>query len=495
MTELRRFLKAPKSQKLTLTLPMDYIQKKSFYAMCPPEMKTLMDELDKMIDQATSDYTSSESWPSIIAVVDKLNSLTDNEVRNETIRMVRMRLAHFSPTVVLSALHLTEALVKNCGRAIRQRISQPKFMQTMELLYKEHHGKVGREHIQISARVLELIQGWGEAFLPHRRDFPGFVDAYHKMCKQGVAFPTQYDASRAPVLSPPRNGGGVPGIPGTEATAPELPLPPPTTSSAFRDLPPEQTFHVANNVLEMVEDMLSESAKEQHANIFANDILLDLYQQLMDLRGRLVQVIDQEASRGGENLDKYLTLNDAIQAAQKVYQQATAKTVAAKTDSPSRKHKAEERDEKVDIEEAILSPKKAVRFEEFEDDDDDPFAAFAQERLKKVTSAVSSPPLSSSLPPEVVSMSTPAISVNNAPVVAPTLPVAAPAPSIPVADLISWDDDVVVQPAPAPVPPPAVPRNPFDDLFPAPPSMPQPVQQPPPPLLGRKASSNPFDMI
>ncbi|RHY19511.1 hypothetical protein DYB32_010217 [Aphanomyces invadans] len=80
MTELRRFLTAPKSQKLTLTLPMDYIQKKSFYAMCSPETKALMDGLEKLIDDATSDYTTAESWPTIMAVVDKLNSLTDNEV-------------------------------------------------------------------------------------------------------------------------------------------------------------------------------------------------------------------------------------------------------------------------------------------------------------------------------------------------------------------------------------------------------------------------------
>ncbi|RQM29795.1 hypothetical protein B5M09_012208 [Aphanomyces astaci] len=80
MTELRRFLSAPKSQKLTLTLPMDYIQKKSYYAMCPPETKAVMDALEKLIDDATSDYTTAESWPTIIAVVDKLNALTDKEV-------------------------------------------------------------------------------------------------------------------------------------------------------------------------------------------------------------------------------------------------------------------------------------------------------------------------------------------------------------------------------------------------------------------------------
>ncbi|RHY46293.1 hypothetical protein DYB26_003075, partial [Aphanomyces astaci] len=288
MTELRRFLSAPKSQKLTLTLPMDYIQKKSYYAMCPPETKAVMDALEKLIDDATSDYTTAESWPTIIAVVDKLNALTDKEVvRHEAIRMVRMRLAHFSPTVVLSALHLTEAIVKNCGKAIRARIAHPKFMNTMDLLYKEHRGKVGHTHLLIVERVLELVQGWGEAFLPYRRDFPGFSDTYHRMCKEGVPFPAQYDASRAPVLSPPRNSAHA-GIP---------------EPNPFRDLSPEDTFHVANNVLEMVEDMLAESAKSNYTDytdIRGNDILIDLHGQLRQLQAHLLVVIERETSQGGK---------------------------------------------------------------------------------------------------------------------------------------------------------------------------------------------------
>ncbi|RLN77818.1 hypothetical protein DYB28_005344 [Aphanomyces astaci] len=227
----------------------------------------------------------------------------------------------------------------------------------MDLLYKEHRGKVGHTHLLIVERVLELVQGWGEAFLPYRRDFPGFSDTYHRMCKEGVPFPTQYDASRAPVLSPPRNSAHA-GIP---------------EPNPFQDLSPEDTFHVANNVLEMVEDMLAESAKSNYTDytdIRGNDILIDLHGQLRQLQAHLLVVIERETSQGGKNLDKYLTLNDAIQAAERLYSTAMTRP----TSSPrNRKHKPDE--------EAMISPNKAARGLEL-DKNDDPFALFALERAK-----------------------------------------------------------------------------------------------------------------
>ncbi|ETV93249.1 hypothetical protein H310_12686 [Aphanomyces invadans] len=370
-----------------------------------------------------------------------------------------------SCAVVLSALHLTEAIVKNCGKSIRTRIAHPKFMSTMELLYKEHRGKVGQSHLLICERVLELIQGWGEAFLPHRRELPGFSDTYHKMCKEGVPFPAQYDASRAPVLSPPRNGTGVPGIPGTEVHVP--PAARPSEPNSFRSLGPDETFHVTNNVLEMVEDMLAESAKSNHVEVLENDILHDLHGQLVQLQQHLLVVIEREASSGSENLDKLLTLNDAIQAAHNMFVAATSSQVAS---SPRRKHKPD-RDEAEDN--AVMSPKKAPRgadvMSKANVPDDDPFAAFAQERVRKQQSVV---------------LNT-AESTHPVPVAAASdAPVAAPA--VVVQDLISWDDrDEVVARAACGVmaghaPPP---RNPFDAF----------VLAVPPPR--RTTSTNPFDLI
>jgi hypothetical protein len=59
---------------------------------------------------------------------------------------------------------------------------------------------------QVVNKTLELIQSWGEAFLPQRRELPLFVDTYHLLKKEGMPFDTQYKADRPPVLAP--TGGG-----------------------------------------------------------------------------------------------------------------------------------------------------------------------------------------------------------------------------------------------------------------------------------------------
>ncbi|OQS01237.1 hypothetical protein ACHHYP_01608 [Achlya hypogyna] len=470
-----------------MTLPLDYIQKKSALALCLPEQRTALEALDKLIDEATSDYATAENWPLIIAVVDKLNAVLDDEVRDEATRMVRMRLANPSTTVVLAALHLVEAIVKNCGRGMRQRIAKPKFMHTMEMLYKEHATKRGRDSLEIQARTLELVQAWGEAFLPFRRDFPGFVDTYHKMRIQGVVFPTQYDTTRAPVLSPPRGQEDNPFAFAAEQVEEETSVP-----NVYKDLGPDETFHVTKNIMDMLEDMLHEASKTHYTTLHDSDILQELATQLKQLDRRLMAIIEQEANRNGNHLEKYLGLNDEVQQTLGHYHEACAMAAKATTalspkrsgPLPARKHKQEVNEAEQDelVAEGTLSPRKAPKTATFtDDDDDDPFAAFAKERVHKVSGpSPSKPPASVAAPlisfdddPIVV---VPQVALAPNAVTEPALRVATK-PVAPAAQddapLIFWDDDV---PAAAPAS-----FNPFDSPKQAPP-------QPP-------TTTNPFDLL
>ncbi|OQS00090.1 long-chain-fatty-acid-CoA ligase [Thraustotheca clavata] len=490
--QFRRFLHASKSSnKLTLTLPLDYIQKKSALALCLPEQRAALEELDKLIDEATSDYSTTENWPNIIAVVDKLNANLDDEVRDEATRMVRMRLANPSTTVVLSALHLVEAIVKNCGKGLRQRIAKPKFMNTLEMLYKEHAQKRGRDSLEIQARTLELIQAWGEAFLPFRRDFPGFVDTYHKMRIQGIHFPAQYDTTRAPVLSPPRGQEGNPFAYAEEQVHEE-------DDSAYKDLGAEDTYYVAKNIMDMLGDMLHECSKTEYRSLKDNDILQDLAAQLKQLHRRLTAVIQQEANKGGTNLEKYLGLNDEIQSTMNIYNEACALAAKHYITSParsssrnstpqSRKHKQEDDNEAqqdVLVAEGTLSPRKAPKTTFDNDDDDDPFAAFAKERVHKIYSSPAKPSPPKPSPPKP---SPPKQIVNDAPLIsfdddliAPIAP-AVNQPVVPATKeekpLIFWDDDIGPTKPVAPVA-----QNPFD--------IPKPIA----PQVSKPVSTNPFDL-
>jgi hypothetical protein len=56
---------------------------------------------------------------------------------------------------------------------------------------------------EVSELCLEIIQAWGEAFLPRSKSFPNFAKTYHELRKEGLPFRPQYDESRVPVFTPP----------------------------------------------------------------------------------------------------------------------------------------------------------------------------------------------------------------------------------------------------------------------------------------------------
>ncbi|CAN0561459.1 unnamed protein product, partial [Laminaria digitata] len=62
--------------------------------------------------------------------------------------------------------------------------------------------KSGRESLAIADQSLDVIQGWGEAFLPRRQEFPLFVQTYHELRAEGLPFSEQYQSDRPPVLDP-----------------------------------------------------------------------------------------------------------------------------------------------------------------------------------------------------------------------------------------------------------------------------------------------------
>jgi hypothetical protein len=52
-------------------------------------------------------------------------------------------------------------------------------------------------------QALDLIQSWGETFLPQSSRMPLFAQTYHELRRDGLPFRRQYDASKVPVLTPP----------------------------------------------------------------------------------------------------------------------------------------------------------------------------------------------------------------------------------------------------------------------------------------------------
>jgi hypothetical protein len=159
--------KMPSKRQLTSTLNQ-LVQQKAVAVLYTPTEVERIKQMTDMIAEATSDFEPDEDWDRILKVVDALSSVRSRAVLKESVRYLKLRLGDPSSRVVILVLTLTESLVKNCGDLVHQEIATESFMSEMEDLYRVHANKRGRESMEIASRVLDMVQAWGEAFLPLR---------------------------------------------------------------------------------------------------------------------------------------------------------------------------------------------------------------------------------------------------------------------------------------------------------------------------------------
>ncbi|RLN59603.1 hypothetical protein BBJ28_00013503 [Nothophytophthora sp. Chile5] len=316
----------PTKRQLTSTLGQ-LVQQKSVAVLYTPTEQERIKQMTEMIAQATSDYEADEDWDRILRVVDALSSVSNRAVYviygrlKESIRYLRLRLGDPSSHVIILALTLTESLVKNCGDLVHLEIATEAFMNEMESLYRvrektfqTHANKRGRESMEIASRVLDMVQAWGEAFLPYRHEFPLFVDTYHNMRKKGVKFPEQYDESKVPVLTSPPAGASASRAAArgsrTSSSRPAASYPAQNTgsidtssfsssSSGLGGLSTLELYRVAMNVSEMFEDMLFEAQKDS-STIGNHGVIEELATQAREIVHRMEGAIPIAVAEGDE---------------------------------------------------------------------------------------------------------------------------------------------------------------------------------------------------
>ncbi|KAG1687005.1 hypothetical protein DVH05_005745 [Phytophthora capsici] len=322
--------KMPSKRALTSTINQ-LVQQKSVAVLYTPTEVERIKKMTDMITEATSDYEADEDWDRILRVVDALSNVSNRAVLKESIRYLKLRLGDPSSRVVILALTLTESIVKNCGDLVHLEIASEPFMNEMEELYRTHANKRGRDSMEIASRVLDMVQAWGEAFLPLRHEFPLFVDTYHNMRKKGIKFPEQYDESKVPVLTPPADApsGGQRGTSNARATSSNQAHGSidtssySNTSSGLGGLSTPELYRVATNVSEMFEDMLYEAQKDV-SSISSHGVMEELAVEVREIVHRMEGAIPIAVAEEDENLEKYLTINDDLHAALKKYDKLVA---------------------------------------------------------------------------------------------------------------------------------------------------------------------------
>ncbi|KAI9914848.1 hypothetical protein PsorP6_007559 [Peronosclerospora sorghi] len=385
--------KMPSTRQLTSTIS-HFVQQKSVAVLYTPTEVERIKQMTEMISQATSEFEEDEDWDRILRVVDAFSSISNRAVLKESIRYLKLRLGDPSSCVVILALTLTESIVKNCGDLVHQEIASEPFMSEMEALYRTHSNRRGRDSMEIASRVLEMIQAWGEAFLPYRHMFPLFVDTYHNMRKKGVKFPDQYDESKVPVLMPSLklSSEGERGAVEWRSVSSNNSHKPKSidtssysnTSSGLGGLSTLELYRVATNVLEMFEDMLYEAQKNASC-IVNSGVMEDLVVELRDIVHRMEGAIPIAVVEEDENLGKYLTVNDELHAALKKYDELLAKRQNA--EAGTFKECKEGSFGEINFidpfgDENVMSPQNHKTGSEFQED---PFADFVRARTSSKT--------------------------------------------------------------------------------------------------------------
>jgi hypothetical protein len=124
--------------------------------------------------------------------------------------VIRKKLRASQHKVVIMALRLLETLTTNCGDYWYMALNDPKMTGDLAGCARKFANKSGADNKDVSDTALDIIQGWGEAFLSRKKQFPNIVELYFNLRKEGLPFKVdrQFDPSRVPIFARPGASAG-----------------------------------------------------------------------------------------------------------------------------------------------------------------------------------------------------------------------------------------------------------------------------------------------
>jgi len=113
-----------------------------------------MESIEALIDKATNKNNVSEDWSTIMEICDEANA----DPRG-TINYLKKKITDNNSNVVLFALTLADALVKNCDIHVRREISSRGFLGLIERQIQNRN-----VHEVVKKKMLYCIKQWDESF-------------------------------------------------------------------------------------------------------------------------------------------------------------------------------------------------------------------------------------------------------------------------------------------------------------------------------------------
>jgi hypothetical protein len=122
--------------------------------------------------------------------------------------VLRKKLRGSNAKIVVLTLRLMESLTTNCSTSWFFALNDIKVTRDLASTARKYCNKPGAENKEVSDVIVDIVQAWGEAFLPHKRQYPNVVELYFTLRKEGLPFKInqQFDPSRVPIFAKQPSG-------------------------------------------------------------------------------------------------------------------------------------------------------------------------------------------------------------------------------------------------------------------------------------------------
>lgn len=116
---------------------------------------------------------------------------------------MRRKLRASQPKVVVLTLRLIESLTNNCSSSWYTTLNDERMTAELGSVARKYVQKIGAENREVAEVCLDLVQAWGEAFLPKRKNYSNIVNLYFNLRKEGLPFKVnnQFDPNRVPIFA------------------------------------------------------------------------------------------------------------------------------------------------------------------------------------------------------------------------------------------------------------------------------------------------------